>query len=178
MNGPVLGLLLSATVAAAAEPNEISAGATTTTYGSYSRGSVRRFGLEVGYLRSIGPTLQVGGGLRTAAPLTGAAFPFEVFARGRLVARIGPWEPAAGPELGVSGYTNLDPPPGLPTDRFADEQARVSPLYLAFDAAPLRFRVLERFVVSALELQIGVTLTPPGAVSRLQLGLITVGGTL
>lgn len=119
------------------------------------------------------------GGFRGALPQPGrTTLPAELFARAQLVARFGPWRPALGPELGVTG---LSRPPartnGFPPDIDALEDERATPLYLAFDAAPLRFQFGPLFL-SALELSMGSTLSPVGAVFRADLGLLHVGYAL
>lgn len=119
------------------------------------------------------------GGLRGALPQSGQqTLPIEVFGRTQLVARFGYWRPSLGPELGVSGLTRAPArTTGFPGDLDALEDARATPLYLSFDAAPLQFQ-FGRVLVSALELSLGSTLFPSGGVFRADLGLLHVGYTL
>jgi hypothetical protein len=78
----------------------------------------------------------------------------------------------------VSGFTLLDPRTLFPSEeRFAREQERLGPAYLAFTAAPLRFR-FNRILVSALELHVGTAAPPFGSVLRYQLGLLRLGVVL
>ncbi|QRN95175.1 hypothetical protein JRI60_39835 [Archangium violaceum] len=175
------GLLLSS--AAGAEPvQEISVAVSTMIIQSPLRGgSVTAF--EAAYQRPVaeaglGRAVQWGGGLRTGFPFERASLPLEAFVRARLTARLGFWEVAAGPELGLTGFTRLE---DFPLWRGGDlsrrDEALSSSLYLAFGAAPLRLR-LGRFVVSLAEVQLGSSLLPAGATTRWQLGLVRLGGML
>jgi hypothetical protein len=158
----------------------VEVGLTTVTYFSFARSTPTRLALEAAYQRSLGdaesPWL-VRGGLRASLPSPTVAVPLDAYAQLLLRARFGLWEPSAGPELGVSGLIGLTRIPWLPGDLTEVEQTRVSPFYVAFSAAPLRFR-FSWLTVSALDLRVGASLAPPGAAMRLQLGLIQVGGQL
>lgn len=119
------------------------------------------------------------GGLRGALPRPGqTTLPAELFARAQLVARFGPWRPSLGPELGLTGLSRAPPRTnGFPPDLDALENERATPVYLAFDAAPLQFQFGPLFL-SALELSMGSTLSPVGAVFRADVGLLHVGYAL
>jgi hypothetical protein len=129
--------------------------------------------------------LLLGGGLRVAFPSARApdAVPLEGFVRAQLASPAwgGVWEPAMGVELGLSGLSRLQRQfyldPRFPTPLRELEQARVSPLYAAFVASPLRLR-LPWLRLSVLELLWGTPLGQPGAAARLQLGLLSVGKDL
>ncbi len=126
----------------------------------------------------VGPRpelLELSAGVRIA-PAGDAALPLEVYGRVLLVAPLGAWRPALGPELGVSGLTHLMRPP-YPDDLHDWREEHLSPFYVAMSAAPLRFQA-GRFTVSAAELQVGTALLQPGGSLRLQLGLLHLGGTL
>jgi hypothetical protein len=105
-----------------------------------------------------------------------AHLPLEGYSRVQLVAPLGAWRPALGPELGISGFTRLMRPP-YADDLFDDREKRLSPFYVAVSAAPLRFQS-GRFTLSAAEFQVGTSLLQPGGALRLQLGLLHLGGTL
>lgn len=176
-------LLLAGTGATAADEHrpELSVGITQFTYLSFERSTPSRYGLDVSLLVPVtfgSATPELGGGLRTAYPFEGAPVPLEAYGQARFAAKLGYWRPAAGVELGVSGFTQLPLYEGWPNDDYEYEQRRLFAPYLAFNAAALRFQVMERWVVSALELQTGATLWRPGAALRFQLGLIRVGGVL
>jgi hypothetical protein len=180
-------LLLAA--GARAEPadparQEISLGVSQLQYWSLMRPSESFFTLEAAYTRPVGAegfwrALRVSGGLRTGMPAAAAHFPLEAFARAQLTLELGPWEAAAGPELGVSGFARLVPRPRW-AENFALldlEDERLGLGYLTFGVAPLRFR-FGSFLVSALELHLGTSAFPLGSALRTQVGLLRVGGSL
>lgn len=181
----LVGLLPAAAFAHTPVPvQEVSLGASSLTYNSFMRPSVPFTLLEAAYHRraaSEGPwnALRVGAGLRSGMPAQEAFFPLEVFLQAQLTARLGFWEVSMGPELGVSGFARLDyPRRGYPTRDLPDlEDTRLSPVYVAFSTAPLRLR-LGRFVVSALEFQVGTSVPSFGAALRVQLGLLRLGASL
>ncbi len=171
----LLAVLLPGVVAAAG--HEVSLGATTVTTSSFFRSTARRWGLDANYAREVG-SWRLGGGVRLAFPKGSASLPLEVYTRALLSMRWGSWMPAVGPEVGVSGFSVLEPlKSGLPEDINDVEEERLGSVYLAFHAAPLRFHV-RGLNVSVLELHWGTTLAPPGATLRLQLGLLHVGVSL
>ncbi len=128
--------------------------------------------LEVGGRPDL---LLLGAGVRVA-PGGDNALPLEGYGRVLLVAPLGAWRPAIGPELGVSGLTRLMRPP-YADDLHDQREERLSPFYVALSAAPLRFQ-RGRFTLSAAEFQVGTALLQPGGTLRLQLGLLHLGGTL
>lgn len=162
---------------------ELSVGVLSVSHMSFFRNGPSRLGLGVAYRHPLGPggglapwSIQVGG--RAALPDAWTPLPLELFVRPQLRAALGCWEPAVGLEAGVSGLTDLGRRYGtLPLDFYELEQRRVSPFYFAFVVAPLRLR-LGAFRVSALELLLGTTLSPPGAVGRFQLEFLNVGVSL
>lgn len=104
---------------------------------------------------------------------------FEVYWRGELLADIGAWKPTLGPEFGAStlGTRFIGYAPPLPDDQTTLHAQKLGPFYLALVASPLRFH-FSRFTVSALELSIGAPIIGIGSVSRFQLGIFALGGTL
>jgi len=170
----VSGALVLALLAAdPPPPHGISLGIGAVSYVSFFSGSPARAGLDLAYEHGL-PRWLLRAGLRATLPGERTPVPAELYVQLQLSAAIGAWEPAIGPELGVSGLTGLGllrPP--LPPDLNEIEQLRVSPFYLAVAAAPLRFR-LGRFALSALELHWGPTLVPPGAAGRFHLGFLRV----
>lgn len=164
-----------------APETRVSLGVTQLSYTSFFRATPAQYALELvaGWSPEWrGLSLELGGGLRAATAREGVSIPLEGFARARFVGRFGIWHPAAGPELGLSGFARLAPrSDALPDDLDALEAARLSPWYFGFSAAPLRFE-WKRITVSALEVGLATTLGPPGAAFRLQLGLVNVGYSL
>lgn len=162
--------------AATASPHRLTAGHASVSYKGFFTALPSTPALELGWAFQLPRTavklpLEVGAGLRGNLP-TGAGVPLEGWARVRLVGAVGVWRPAVGPELGVSGRTVMpDRPDGLPDDLNAHEQARFSPFYVSFDAAPLRFS-FDRFTVSAFELGLGTTLGPAGATQRVSISYL------
>jgi hypothetical protein len=128
--------------------------------------------LEVGSRPDL---LELAAGMRLA-PAGDSALPLEGYGRVLLVAPLGAWRPAIGPELGVSGLTRLMRPP-YADDLHDQREAGLGPFYLAISAAPLRFQH-GRFTLSAAEFQVGTGLFQPGGALRLQVGLLYLGGTL
>ncbi|HEY8207240.1 MAG TPA: hypothetical protein VIG99_07155 [Myxococcaceae bacterium] len=170
--------LLLALLAAEPPAHGVSLGIGTVSYVSIFSGSPWRPGLDLAYERDLSPRWLLRAGLRAALPSQRTPVPGELYAQLQLRAVLGVWEPAIGPELGVSGLTDLGAlPDSLPPELNDLEQLRVSPLYVAIAAAPLRFR-LGRFTLSALELHWGTTLVPPGAAVRFHLGFIRVSAGL
>ncbi|WP_375767653.1 hypothetical protein NR798_39160 [Archangium gephyra] len=152
------------------------------SYNSFRRPSAGFTVLEVAYHRPVGQetpwrSLRIGGGLRTGLPAAASNLPLEGFIQVQLTAKVGPWEVAAGPELGLSGFGKLAHIP-LPADElFELEDERLGPAYAAFHAAPLRFH-FNQFSVSALELSVGTSLASPGTALRLHVGLLRLGVSL
>jgi len=173
-------LLLAAALlpGAAAAGQDVSLGVTavTLTNGGVYNVTVPRLGLDASYAYELG-SWRLGGGLRWA-PAGRGNLPVELYARALLFTRLGRWQPAVGPELGVSGLPIILPPEGgFPDDLSRQQAAQLGPTYVAVHAAPLRF-AFRRFTVSALELQWGTTLNRPGSTLRLQFGLVHLGVNL
>ncbi|MET0402913.1 MAG: hypothetical protein ABW123_10940 [Cystobacter sp.] len=177
-------LALTALPASAESRNELSVGLSTLSQQSFFRSASGFTLVEASWMRTAAEQgrwrdFQFGGGVRTGWPMAWAHVPLELFVRAQLSAPLGPWEPAIGPELGVSGFNSLKPTestwPQGEVRRFED--SRFGPAYLAFHASPLRFH-LGRFTVSALQLGLGTPLLRPGSTLRVQLGWLSVGGWL
>ncbi|MFL5354636.1 hypothetical protein [Archangium sp.] len=163
-----------------ARQHELSLGATSFSFVSYQRPSAAFSALEAAYawrVAGVGPwsALRLGGGLRTGMPVTATNFPLEGFLQVQLSARIGIWEAALGPELGLSGFARLARRTLLPMQELKPiEDARFGPVYVAFGVAPVRLH-FGRVVVSALELQLGTNTASMGSAIRTQLGLVRLG---
>lgn len=179
----VAALLLLATGARAEPRNELSAGLSMLVQLGTFRTAPDHMMLEVLGLRTAaeeGPlsALQFGGGLRTGWPLAGSPLPLEGFLRVQLGTKMGIWRPTAGLELGLSGFNQRIYSP-LFTDNRQEgyEDARLGPAYASFTASPVRFQ-LGRFQLSTLSLNLGTSLHALGTSARIQLGLLSVGGSL
>jgi hypothetical protein len=169
-------LLAIAGAAGAAPPgaHEVSLRASSLLYRSPSGG---QFAVGLGYRRMLlvndRPALELGGGVAVATGQQRPEFPFEAHLKALVVARLGAWQAAAGPEVGLSTLTVLHAREGQ-REWIRREQLRVGPAYLAFNAEPVRLQ-FGPVRVSALELQIGAGMAPWGHGLRLQLGFIRVG---
>jgi hypothetical protein len=172
----LLPLLLLAAAAAPDDPafaHVVSVGGfTNATLASFNSGASS--GPTLGWLGTHGP-FGVGGGLRVGVPSSASPVPVELYVRAVFTARIGPWEPLLGPELGVSGLATLAPSLAKrPTD-FADvERGLHGPFYVAMHTEAARFR-FGRFLLSVLGVDVGTSLGAAGTVLRLQLEPISVG---
>lgn len=176
----VASLALLATPALARAEHELSLGPGIFSYVSFQRGSTHLTTVEVAYHRRLAHegsvrALRLGGGLRTGWPVTGTHFPLEGFVQAQLTARLGPWAPAVGSELGLTGFAKLFESKIFRSAEMKDlENARLGPAYVAFVAAPLRFHA-GPVVLSALELHLGTSMPFFGQTVRTQLGLLRVG---
>ena len=167
---------------AVAPDHQLAAGAVAFTYWPAVGTAPTYFGGEVSYHLAIGPRegakpFRIGGGVRTAAPVP--TVPLEGYLHAQLQGHFGAWRPAAGPEVGVSGFarphlvTTGRPDGGIGTRR----EDSLGLGYLAFAASPLRFE-LGRWTLVALEGHIGASFPPLGGAVRAQLGLVQIGFTL
>jgi hypothetical protein len=176
-------VVLLATPALAQPVNhQLTLGAGTLSYASFRRPSTGFTVLEAAYHRPVGQeapwrSLRIGGGLRTGMPAAESHVPLEGFLQVELTAKVGAWEPAVGPELGLSGFGKLIRIP-LPADELSGmEDERLGPAYAALHVAPLRLR-FGWLALSAMEVSIGTSLTSPGTALRLHLGLLRLGVSL
>lgn len=157
-------------------PHRLTVGHTDISYKGFFTGLPSSSWLEIGWAYELPRSkvklpLEVGAGLRATLP-TGAGVPIEGWARLKFVASMGPWRPTVGPEFGVSGATVIaDRADGLPNDITGQEQAQLSPFFVSFEAAPLRF-TFDRFTLSALEVGLGTTLGPAGATQRISISYL------
>ncbi len=99
----------------------------------------------------------------------------EIFARLGFGPAIGCWRPVVGVELGVTGRGSF--PKG---DLFAREvrttlEAEITPVFIAFHAAPIRFFFARNWHITVSAFRIGMHLSPPGKFCRLEWGLIELG---
>jgi hypothetical protein len=173
--------------AAAPEPeHELTLGASYIHYYSFLRFSMDSYGAELSYRQPVAregfwSRVLVGGGVRggvpPSSPFDGVQLPAEAFVRAQLRARVGIWEAVAGPEIGVSGYAALRIRRIPSPLEDAREDALLSPVYVSMGASPVRLH-LGRWVLSALEAQVGYSAFPAGSSWRLQVGLVALGGTL
>jgi len=174
--------------ASPARPHEISGGVATSFFADNHDQTPTAWALDVAYhYRPQKPgfwqSLRLTGGLRLGGAknevTSNEEAVFDVYWRGEMIANIGAWTPTLGPELGVTTlgrrFMWLQAP--FPDDLTRLHETKLSPLYLAFVATPLRF-CFSRFTVSALELSLGAPVNGIGTVVRLQLGILHLGGTL
>lgn len=173
-------LLLALPAAAAAGENALTLGFSQLQYQSFERGSRIFQVAELSYQRPAaaqGPWhgLLLGAGLRAGPPTNDTPVPIEGFIQAQLTARLGPWEPAVGPEIGFSGLARLAQNTFLPLGAlYRQSSAFLGPGYLAFTAAPLRFAI-GMFRVSAAELFLGTGAFPFGTAVRVQVNALKVG---
>lgn len=178
----MLSLLTLPTRALAGE-NELGLGLSGLQYSSFVRQSRIYLSVELSYHRHAAATgpwsaLRLGGGLRVGPPTSDTPVPVEGFLQAQLTARFGPWEPAVGPEIGVSGFAKLFQNTFLPPgELYAQEAARLGPAYVAMTLAPLRF-VFGAFQVSALQILLGTNAFPFGNTTRMQVIVLQAGMTL
>ena len=85
------------------------------------------------------------------------------------------WRPSVGLELGATRRREFPK-----ETRFAEEvseaiEEKMSPIYAAFHASPLRFRISKRWHFGVCDIRMGTHLFPTGRFSRFELGLVAVG---
>ncbi|MCY1078716.1 hypothetical protein [Archangium lansingense] len=167
--------------------HEFSVGAVTSRYDSFIRSTRDHLLLELAYHHRLGnegfaSAVTVGGGLRgglvNPPENRFVTVPLEVFATVQLRARMGWWEVAAGPEVGVSGFARLMtlPEPFPRAGATDEEQTRLSPVYVGMGVSPLRVN-LGHFTASALELRLSTGSLQDSAI-RFDIGLLRVGVSL
>lgn len=179
--------LLPSTAFAEPSAHEVSVGAVMSRYDSFMRSTPDHQLLELAYFHRLGregfaSAVMVGGGLRGGLvnfpENRVVSVPLEVFATVQLRARMGWWEVAAGPEVGVTGFARLltMPAPFPVPGGSNEEQARLSPVYVGMGVSPLRMH-FGRVTASALELKLGAASLSDSAV-RFDIGLLRVGVSL
>jgi hypothetical protein len=164
-----------------APAQELSVGMTTLSYVSFYSLSPTTFTAEVAYQRALGAEgflsrVLVGGGVRGSLPSRLTSLPLEVYVQARLTARLGIWEGAVGPEVGVSGMATLYPLLA-DNDGGVKEDELVGPVYVGIGAAPLRFH-LGRVLLSALEFNFSASAPNVGSASGVRVTLLRVGVSL
>ncbi|OJT25092.1 hypothetical protein BO221_11990 [Archangium sp. Cb G35] len=181
------GLALLAPPALAESPakkapaQELSAGVTSVFHGSFYSLSPTIYAAEVAYNRALAAEgfwsrVRIGGGVRGGLPDRLVTVPLEVYVQARLTARLGIWEGAAGPEVGVGGMSTLYPLLG-DNDGGHLEDRLVGPMYFGFGAAPLRFH-LGPVLLSGLEFNFAATGLPLGSASAIRVTLLRLGVSL
>jgi hypothetical protein len=173
--------LLAPPVLAQSPAQEVSVGTTSVYYASFYSRSPTVLTAEVAYNRALASEgfwsrVRVGGGLRGGLPSSLRSLPLEVYVQARLTARLGIWEGAAGPEVGVSGLGGLYPLLG-DNDAGQQEDALVGPAYFGFGAAPLRFH-LGRVLLSTMEFNLAASGPPMGSASVIRVTLLRLGVSL
>jgi hypothetical protein len=133
---------------------------------------------------SVAAELSLSAPLTDALAWTGGAriglgpWSSEAFARVSAAPRFGAFRPSAGLELGASARGDDDSGEALLAEGRAVSRDGMSPFYVGVHTTPLRFRLSQRFSLSAFELQIGTHLAPLGRFVRLHVGLLALGVTL
>jgi hypothetical protein len=103
----------------------------------------------------------------------------EGFIRLQATPALGRWMGVAGIEVGVTSRRRYDVPSGGVAEGLRQQaEDEISPFYLGFHTAALRFAFWERWRLSLLELQIGSHFGRIGEHVRVQLGLLSLGGVL
>lgn len=138
-----------------------------------------QYDLELGGEPAAPGPFHLGYGLRVLGPLGGGSVPLETYVQAEVVGSIGPWVPAIGPELGLTGMFRPEPRVGASTVLaeehdldwgWLEQRDDPGPLYFAMNASVLRFSE-GRFRISALDVQVGTSLSRPGSALRFQLNL-------
>ncbi|QRN98127.1 hypothetical protein JRI60_03365 [Archangium violaceum] len=164
--------------------HELTVGVTSLQYLASQGSSATHHTADIAYHRKLRlgqlpEAVRLGIGVRVGVP-DSVTLPLEAYGRVQLVAKVGPWSPALGPEVGVSGFTRLRrsiESPSYPRGLSGALQDRMGPFYAGITLAPLRF-VLGPLTLSAAELQTATPLKDPGSALRLQVGLLYLGGVL
>jgi len=101
--------------------------------------------------------------------------PLEVFGRGEWASSLGYYQPSLGLELGISTYTLFNPTPrDIPDSSYQSEAESMSPVYVSWCAAPIRF-AYKRWSLSVLEIHLGTLLPNALQIARLEVGLLNFG---
>jgi len=144
-----------------------------------------RFGAALQYDLNLGgddatPSwLHLGAGLRAFGPVGGATVPLETYTQAQLVGAFGPWRPALGPELGLTGLFRPEPmlrDSSVLTEKhdavegYFERREDPGPLYMAFTTSAIRF-ALGSFTLGVGDLQVGTSVVHPGSAFRFQLEL-------
>ena len=148
-------------------------------------GAALQYDLELGADGETPGWFHLGSGLRGLGPVGGATVPLETYTQGQLIGAVGPWRPAVGPELGLTGL--FRPEPAVrdsmvlsdehdDVEGFFENRDDPGPLYMAFTASLLRF-ALSDFTLSAADLHVGTSVVRPGSAFRFQLELARLGWT-
>ncbi len=98
----------------------------------------------------------------------------EIFGRAVLIREFGAWRPDIGIEIGVTARARFQDETGLLGETRSAMNQDVGIVYLAIHAAPLSFRISEKWRFSALELDFGTHFVDFGRTLRGQLTLVSI----
>lgn len=88
------------------------------------------------------------------------------------------WKPEVGIELGISNRARFQHDKLLLSEMQQATDSNISPLYLAFYAAPLSFSIKDKYLLSIADIQIASHLSHLGRTARIQLSLFNLGVSL
>ncbi len=132
------------------------------------------FALEMGLRGELGHAFGWQAGVRLGL---GPALP-EIYGRVLVTQQIGSWQPDAGLEFGYTRRGRFEAGKELLREMRQATETDISPFYAAVHAAPLSFRLGDRWRVSFIEIQFGTHIGHPGRTLRAHVGLLSVGVTL
>jgi hypothetical protein len=98
----------------------------------------------------------------------------EIFGRIVLIQEVGNWRPDIGIEIGVTARAQFQEGTGLLAETREAMNQEVGIVYLSIHAAPLSFRIKEKWRLSALELDFGTHFVDFGRTLRGQLTLFSI----
>ena len=131
------------------------------------------------YAAGLGVTLPIAGPFTGSTGLRlglGPPLP-EVFLRMDISPLFKYWRPCAGIEIGATKRGELPEGSQFTRELRGTLEEEISPVYIAFHAAPLRFHFLKHWHLGAGAVRMGMHLFPAGKMSRLELGLFEMGYT-
>ncbi|MBD3225413.1 MAG: hypothetical protein GF313_11820 [Caldithrix sp.] len=102
----------------------------------------------------------------------------EGFLRMLIAPEIGYWRPNVGLEFGITARARFDEGDKLLRETRTAMEKDISPFYAAVHAAPLSFKLKDKWRLSLVEINIGTHLGYIGRTMRLQLVLISLGKVL
>lgn len=99
----------------------------------------------------------------------------EVFGRVLLQQESGAWRPEIGLELGVTGRAKFEDGAFLLRETREAMQTDINSFYMAIHAAPLSFKIKEKWKLSLLEIDFGTHFAHIGRTLRAQVTVVSAG---